>query len=372
MISRILALYLAFSLLPSPISACTAFSASNGRVVLVGNNEDDNNPFTSVWFVPAGKGKYGRLYVGFDNFDPQGGMNERGLWFDAFSAAPIEARDSADKPIFQGGLAETALADCANVEEVVTLFQKYNRSFMKGFVLMFADASGDSVIIEPNAILRKTGQYQAQTNFHQSLAVPEYQCGRYKTATTMLKEASGNYTVPLFRRILAATHEEQTYPTVYSNIYDLKRQVMYLYHFHNYENVVKIDLRAELKKGPHALSIPSLFPSSNAAAGYMHTRAEELHRVEPPVVAVNPTVFSDYVGSYRLANGVHFEILRQGDRLMLVADPVGKVEMFPESASKFFLRITDAQISFVRGDDGKVNRVTARIRGTEYTGVRTQ
>ena len=37
-------------------------------------------------------------------------------------------------------------------------------------ILMFADASGDAVSIERNAIVRKTGRHFVQTNFHQSLA----------------------------------------------------------------------------------------------------------------------------------------------------------------------------------------------------------
>jgi Domain of unknown function (DUF3471) len=368
---RLLVVLMSMTLLAARAPACTAFSASNGRLVLVGNNEDDNNPFTSLWFVPAGKGKYGRLYVGYDNFDPQGGMNERGLWFDAFSAAPLDTPDSA-KPVFHGNLTDKAIAECATVDEVVRLFEQYNRSFMKGYVLMFADASGGSVIIEPAAILRKTGRYQVQTNFHQSLSKPEYVCDRFEIATKMLNQAGDRISLGLFRRILAATHEEQTYPTVYSNIYDLKRRVMYLYHFHNFENAVRIDLRAELRKGVHAVSLPSLFPVTHSSAEYTRVRAKEMHRVEPPVVKVDPNTFDDYAGSYRLENGVHFVILREADRLLLDAEPLGKVEIYPESATTFFLRITDAHIRFVRGDDGKVNRVIARISGRESPGVRVQ
>ena len=368
---RLLVVLLGTFLLTARAPACTGFSASNGRVVLVGNNEDDNNPFTSLWFVPAGKARYGRLYVGYDNFEPQGGMNEHGLWFDAFSAAPVETLDSA-KPVFQGNLTDKAIANCATVDEVVQLFEQYNRSFMKGFVLMFADASGGSVIIEPGAILRKTGRYQVQTNFHQSLSVPEYECERFAIATRMLADAQDRISLGLFRRILAATHEEQTYPTVYSNIYDLKRRVMYLYHFHNFENVVRIDLRAELKKGVHAVSLPSLFPKTHPAAAYLQTRAKEMHRVEPLVLKVDPNTFDDYAGSYRLESGVHFIIVREADRLLLDAEPLGKVEMYPESPTSFFLRITDAQIRFVRGGDGKVNRAIGRINGRESPGVRVQ
>jgi len=49
---------------------------SDGQRVLVGNNEDYNIPHTRVWFIPAENGHYGRVYFGYDNWSPQGGMND--------------------------------------------------------------------------------------------------------------------------------------------------------------------------------------------------------------------------------------------------------------------------------------------------------
>ena len=59
-----------------PGHACTAFMMSDGQRVLVGNNEDYNIPHTRVWFIPAENGHYGRVYFGYDNWSPQGGMND--------------------------------------------------------------------------------------------------------------------------------------------------------------------------------------------------------------------------------------------------------------------------------------------------------
>ncbi len=66
------------------LEACTAFYLKGRDKVLVGNNEDGTNPDTRVWFVPGEAGKYGRMYVGYADLSAQGGVNERGLWFDAF------------------------------------------------------------------------------------------------------------------------------------------------------------------------------------------------------------------------------------------------------------------------------------------------
>src|SRR5687767_6048469 len=123
--------------------ACTAFCAAGGGQVLVGNNEDWYNPRTKIRFIPAKPGSYGRVYVGFDDMAPQGGMNERGLWFDGFAAPPVGAGPSSELPHFSGQIVDSAMAECANVEEVIRLFSQYNRAFLSEGILMFADASGD-------------------------------------------------------------------------------------------------------------------------------------------------------------------------------------------------------------------------------------
>ena len=250
--------------LRSPAFACTGFcAAGSAGQVLVGNNEDWDNPRSRLWFVPARPGTFGRMYVGFDDLWPQGGMNERGLWFDGFATPAVRAAGSADLPRFGAKLVDEPLAKCATIEEVVRLFEQYDRSFLTQGVLMFADASGDAVSIEPDAIVRKHDRaHFVQTNFHQSRGGDADQ--RFTTASSMLDRAGGDISVDLFRRILAATHQDGPFPTQYSNVYDLRSRTMYLYYFHDYDHVVTINLDEELKKGPHLLEMPKLFPANAA------------------------------------------------------------------------------------------------------------
>lgn len=258
-----------------PAGACTAFCARAGGKVLLGNNEDFKNPRTRVWFVPAAKGSYGRLVVGFDNGFPQGGMNEHGLAFDGFATAPVAMPSQADKQMYFGSLGEKALAECATVEEVIRLFEPYSRAD-RG-VLLFADRHGDAVAIEPTATARKKDWYFVQTNFYRSrVKAGEEPCERYKIAGRMLEAARDGISVDLFRRILAATHQEgSAAATQYSNIYDLEARVMYLYHFHNFENVVRIDLKEELRKGARVIDIPSLFPRTHAYEAHVRWYEKE-------------------------------------------------------------------------------------------------
>jgi len=232
--------------------SCTAFLVTDGDVVLAGNNEDSVNPQTKVWFVPADDGQFGRVYFGFD-LNQEGGMNERGLFFDGFATAPRKVVRSTDKPVFTGLLIDKVMAECATVEEVLAVFEKYNLEFLERGMLIFGDATGDSAIIEGDDVVRKQGRFQVSTNFYQSQTpAGQEPCERYRIAVKMLEEAD-EVSVPLCRRILSAVHFEHGSHTLYSNIYDLLRRRVYLYHFHNFENVVVFDLVEELKKGKRVL-----------------------------------------------------------------------------------------------------------------------
>jgi tetratricopeptide (TPR) repeat protein len=107
--------------------------------------------------------------------------------------------------------------------------------------------------------VRKTGVYQIATNFVISnVKGDNYPCTRYITADKMLKNAD-DVSLDLVRAVLSATHQEGQYPTVYSNICDLRNGILYLYNFHNFEEVIQFHLEAELKKGKKSYDIPSLF-----------------------------------------------------------------------------------------------------------------
>ena len=139
---------------PSAIGCTGLYGFQNG-VALAGNNEDYWNSNTRMWFVPAGEGSYGRVYFGFDNGFPQGGMNEKGLFFDGFATGPVEVAGGAAKPKYPGNLIDAAMAECATVEEVVALFNLHNLEFLSTAMLMFGDRF---VVIEVNGTARVTFQ----------------------------------------------------------------------------------------------------------------------------------------------------------------------------------------------------------------------
>ncbi len=352
------------------LSACTAFCAANGLQVLVGNNEDGDNPFTRLWFLPAQDGKFGRVYVGFDNLTPQGGMNERGLWFDGFATGTLEADPASGKPPAPLMILDRAMSRCATVEEVIHLYERYDRSFLRNAVLMYADASGDSVIIESRSVLRKKGRYQLQTNFHQSLPKPEYDCERFRIATGMLEQAGDDLSVELFRRILAAVHAEAPDATLYSNIYDLQRRVMYLYDFHNFENVVRFDLAVELKKGPRILEIPTLFPETLAARTFRWKREKELKRPERSAVVLDARLLESYCGAYLVEPDLPIRVQEEGGHLWIDAEGLPRAEMFAEATDRFFFKVMSEQVRFTRDANGRVEGIVLHADDREFPGKR--
>jgi hypothetical protein len=105
--------------------ACTIFTAAYGETVLFGNNEDYINPNTYYWVVPgSGAGNYGCIFFGFDNFYPQGGINEKGLAYDANALRPTPMNPHPELPRNPGRNLERLLRKCATVEEALKWYKQ--------------------------------------------------------------------------------------------------------------------------------------------------------------------------------------------------------------------------------------------------------
>ena len=253
----------------SPSYACTAFMMSDGENVLVGNNEDSKIPYTRVWFIPAENDRFGRVYFGYDNWSPQGGMNDQGLFFDYFSVPKLEIKQSIEKPRFPGPVTDTIMAKCATVEDVLEMLSRYHLEWNPKIQMFVVDKTGDSAIIEGETVVRNCDAYQVVTNFRLSripedqrpCRAPEWSCSRYKKADKMLLDSSAP-TVAHFRDILKATHRGSYNligTTQYSNIYDLTNRLVYAYYLHDFDYEIILNLSEELKKGRHYFDLPTLY-----------------------------------------------------------------------------------------------------------------
>lgn len=89
----------------------------------------------------------------------------------------------------------------------------------------------------------------------------------------------------------------------------------------------------------------------------------ELTPPERKEARVDPKIFDDYVGQYELAPGLVLSITREADKLWAQVSDQPKSELFPESETKFFLKVVDAQVTFVRDAGGKVTRLVLHQTG---------
>jgi predicted choloylglycine hydrolase len=255
-------------------SGCTVFNCNLGNKVLAGNNEDGNYlTDVEVWSVARSANGYGRICFGWKQLlffrQAQGGMNDQGLFFDWASCPKSDPpRFSFKKRIAWFSLSEKLLAECATVDEAIAWLKQYNILFIRSHI-MLADKKGNSAIVEwvdgEIKILRGKNNCQMITNFW--LSHPElgnYPCLRYNKVMEMLgnqREISVEY----FQSILELVSKyEQTKDgnesgTIYSNVYDLSSGDVYVYYKRDFENPIKINLEAELKKGNHNYKLKSLF-----------------------------------------------------------------------------------------------------------------
>jgi hypothetical protein len=358
------------------VRACTAFLASGEDGVLFGNNEDFWNPATRMWFVSGGKGRYGAVYFGFDDLSPQGGMNEAGLAFDGFATRPKPVTGTAAKESFRGNLVLKVMSECATVDEVLEVFQRYDLAMMERFMLMFADATGDSVIIEGDEIIRKSHGFQVVTNFYQSEdptgenAYGEGKsCSRFEIASNMLSGAK-KIDIPDAREILDAVHMEGRSNTLYSNIYDLDDRLVYVYNFHDFDNEVVIDLGEELEKGPHVVDLPSLFPRNAAYEAFVaeQEQAVERRRRERGLVDLPVEALERFAGTYSSPFG-DFNIKVDNGALVIAAFGPSPLRLAPTSETEFFeaTLMMDYEVTFRVSKNGDVTGADVRIFRGEFT-----
>jgi D-alanyl-D-alanine carboxypeptidase len=76
--------------------------------------------------------------------------------------------------------------------------------------------------------------------------------------------------------------------------------------------------------------------------------------VEPKEVKIDPKIFDQYAGKYELQPGFLISFFRAGDRFMTQATGQGAAEIFAESETKFFLKVVDGSVEFVKDASGKV------------------
>ncbi|MBY4602444.1 serine hydrolase [Bacillus sp. SPARC3] len=86
--------------------------------------------------------------------------------------------------------------------------------------------------------------------------------------------------------------------------------------------------------------------------------------------AIDTAIYSRYVGSYSFQDGTAARVTTENERLYLEITGQLRLELFPSSATRFFLRSLSVEIEFMLGDDAAKSFILYED-GTEEEAVRT-
>jgi D-alanyl-D-alanine carboxypeptidase len=89
-------------------------------------------------------------------------------------------------------------------------------------------------------------------------------------------------------------------------------------------------------------------------------------------IPMNVAQLDRFIGEYQLAPNFSISIRREGERMLAQATGQGANEIFPESDTKFFLKVVDAQLDFVLDASGRANQVTLIQNGGSMPGTRVK
>ena len=83
-----------------------------------------------------------------------------------------------------------------------------------------------------------------------------------------------------------------------------------------------------------------------------------------------PEILQQYVGTYELKPGVVVTMTLEGDQLMTQITGQPKFPLFAETETRFFLKVVDAQVEFVKNAQGAVTHLVIHQGGADTKALR--
>ena len=110
------------------------------------------------------------------------------------------------------------------------------------------------------------------------------------------------------------------------------------------------------------------------SAGYLQSFAiAQVTATAQTEVKIDPKIFDGYIGQFedkdKLPNFV-FSFFREGEKYYGQVTGQDRFELYPLSASKFFLKITEANVEFVRDVDGRAASIIWHQGGADFNAKR--
>jgi CubicO group peptidase (beta-lactamase class C family) len=88
------------------------------------------------------------------------------------------------------------------------------------------------------------------------------------------------------------------------------------------------------------------------------------------VATVDPKIYDRYAGEYELGPNLVMTITRDGDRILGQLTGQPRFEIYPASETKFFLRVVEAEVTFVKDEKGAVSHLILHQGGKDQKGIR--
>lgn len=256
---------------------CSMYKVTVGDKTMVGNNEDSWRLTSRIWFEQGKEGRYGVAYVGYaDKNGPDGGVNEYGLAFDAFTMphrSGVAPRDAFKKDFSYDHL-KPIMQQCKTVDEVYAFLRPMNLTVLNGSplfnggMLLFVDRTGKYLTVECDSMVMGNDDRFVLANFsHAHTKDPgTVQMERYRKGTQFLKDKidTGVAFCTALSDTMSVHRPKAGDGTLYTTIYDLKQGLIHTYFFHDYNNRITFNLHGELAKGDHAYNFADLFPGNTA------------------------------------------------------------------------------------------------------------
>jgi len=92
-------------------------------------------------------------------------------------------------------------------------------------------------------------------------------------------------------------------------------------------------------------------------------KAKKLEEVA--IANVDPSIFDQYTGNYKLNDKTIVTILKENNKLFALPSGESKLEMLPVSETDFVIKELNARLSFVKDENGKVQKIKLNMNGTD-------
>jgi hypothetical protein len=86
---------------------------------------------------------------------------------------------------------------------------------------------------------------------------------------------------------------------------------------------------------------------------------------EDSIVTIDPALLDAYIGKYKFNDNMTVAIFKEKDKLYAQATGQGKLEMFPVSNTEFVFKEINAKATFIKDENGKVNKFKLRMNGSD-------